>query len=297
MRLQPVLVATLFLMAVSISLQVLADEQAPPIASAPFDAKAAVQFQKDWATYLKVDLETKNSIGMPLRLIPAGEFTMGSPKSETNRDEDEVSHVVRISKPFYLGQHEVTQGEWNAVMKFQPWKGKGYTTEGANHPATHIDWDSADNFCKVLSEKEGKTYRLPTEAEWEFACRAGPTTAYPFGNDDKDLVKSAWFGSNVGENGEKFTHPVNQKLANPFGLHDMSGNVWEWCADWLDEKYYSKSPKSDPQGAASGEKRVYRGGGWIHHSSKCRSAARSGYFPIYKSNAVGFRVVRVLPGK
>ena len=230
-----------------------------------------------------------NSIGMVLLPIPAGTFTMGSPASEKDRDDDETQHQVTLSRPFYMGRTEVTQGQWKKVMGTEPWKGEDYVQEGDDYPAVYISWDDAVAFCKKLSDMEGRTYRLPTEAEWEYACRGGTKTAFSFGNDKRDLGKYAWFIENTYAVNEGYAHPVAQKLPNPFGLHDMHGNVWEWCSDWYDD--YPSTPLRDPQGPDSGSFRVLRGGSWYRGPSRVRCARRDVNSPEYGSGNGGFRLV------
>ena len=189
----------------------------------------------------------ENSIGMVLVPIPAGEFLMGSPETEPGRRDNEVQHQVTLTKPFLLGVHEVTQGQWQAVMGTTPWKGKEFVKEGDDYPATYVSWHDAVEFCRKLSEKEGLEYRLPTEAEWEYACRAGTTTAYSFGDDASELGEYAWYRENARNVGQKYAHTVGQKKPNPWGLYDMHGNVWEWCSDWYGD--YPSGSVTDPQGA------------------------------------------------
>jgi formylglycine-generating enzyme required for sulfatase activity len=229
-----------------------------------------------------------NSIGMKLNLIPAGTFMMGSPASEADRDDDETQHRVTLTKDFYLGTTEVTQGQWESVMGTTPWKGNDYVQEGSNNAASYVSWDDAVEFCRKLSIKEGKTYRLPTESEWEYACRGGTTTAYSFGADAAQLSEYGWFDKNGWDIGEKYAHMVGLKRANGFGLYDMHGNVWEWCSDWYGD--YPTGNVTDPQGAAVGSDRVFRGGSWFHNAGFCRSAYRSYFTPDYRSDVLGFRV-------
>jgi formylglycine-generating enzyme required for sulfatase activity len=193
-----------------------------------------------------------NSIGMKFVLIPAGEFTMGSPENEQGRDSNEPQHKVKITKPFYMQTTEVTQAQWKAVMGNNPSYFKGNDL-----PVETVSWDDAQEFIKKLSAKEGVKYRLPTEAEWEYACRAGSTTKFYFGEDESKLDEYAWYHNNS----DGKTHPVGQKKPNAWGLYDMHGNVWEWCQDWYGADYYKNSPAEDPQGPASAESRVLRGGG------------------------------------
>jgi len=232
-------------------------------------------------------VEITNSIGMKLKLIPAGEFMMGS---ETLSHKS-PQHKVRITKPFCLGVYEVTQADYEEVMGKNPsWfskEGSGAEKvsgkDTSHYPVEQVSWDDATEFCKRLSAKEGKTYRLPTEAEWEYACRAGTRTKYSFGNDDSQLGEHAWYGGNSDEK----THPVGGKKPNAWGLHDMHGNVWEWCADW--HGVYASEEVSDPSGPETGSDRVYRGGGWSFPAGYCGSSFRIGIEPAYRDD-LGFRV-------
>ena len=231
-------------------------------------------------------MEVTNSIGMKLRLIPAGEFTMGSPGTESDRIDNETQHGVSITKPFYLGVTEVTQEQYQKVMGSNPSKFKG-----PQNPVEHVNWSEAVEFCRKLSampaeKTAGHVYRLPTEAEWEYACRAGTATAYGFGDDRSGLGVYGWFGSNSGSK----THPVGEKKPNAWGLYDMHGNVWEWCQDWHGD--YPSGSATDPTGATSGSLRVNRGGGWFYDARFCRSANRSWFTPEGRSSYLGFRVLR-----
>ena len=240
----------------------------------------------------------ENSIGMVLVPIPAGEFLMGSPETELGRQDDEVQHQVTLTKPFLLGVHEVTQGQWQAVMGTTPWKGKQYVKEGDDYPATYVSWNDAVEFCRQLSEKEGLEYRLPTEAEWEYACRAGTTTAYSFGDDASELGEYAWYRENAWDAGQKYAHTVGQKKPNPWGLYDMHGNVFEWCQDWGGD--YPSESVTDPAGPSSGSIRVCRGGSWVSKAEWCRSSLRNGSPPSFGSTAYslhGFRVTCVPSGQ
>jgi len=235
-----------------------------------------------------------NTIGMTLNKIPAGTFTMGSPESEADRVDDETQHKVTITKPFYVQTTEVTQGQWKEVMGTEPWKFKRYVKEGPNYAATDVSWDDAVAFCKQLSAKEGKTYRLPTESEWEYACRAGTTTEWCFGDDMSVLGDYAWYDKNAYYAGERYAHQVGLKKPNAFGLYDMHGNVWEWCNDYFEEDYYKQSPAKDPTGPASGSFRVLRGGSWFHESRFTRSAVRNRSVADLRNPNGGFRLVREL---
>ncbi len=225
-----------------------------------------------------------NSIGMKMVWMPAGEFMMGSPSTERNRRGDETQHRVRLTKGYYLGMHEVTQRQWQAVMGTNPGKFKG-----DDLPVESISWNDAVEFCRKLSAKEGVEYRLPTETEWEYACRAGSTGAYGFGDSDSGLGEHAWYDSNSGYK----THPVGQKRPNAWGLYDMHGNVWEWCQDWY--AAYTGGSVTDALGFPSGVYRVYRGGSWGRYPWDCRSARRDFGSPADRSNSQGFRLARTTP--
>jgi len=238
--------------------------------------------------------------GIKLALIPPGEFLMGSPESEKDRQEKEYQHRVRITKPFYLGVTEVTQGQWNAVMETRPWSGKSCVKEGilSDYAATYVSWEDAVAFCEKLSNKEGVMYRLPSEAEWEYACRAGTTTVYHFGDDASRLADYAWFDENAYDVDEKYAHGVGRKKGNPYGLWDMHGNVWEWCQDWYEEEYYRNSPVDDPWGPKQASCRVLRGGSWLNGGKNGRSAYRYRGQPGDRDSFMtGFRVVRSPSGK
>ncbi|MDY0170460.1 MAG: formylglycine-generating enzyme family protein [Thermoguttaceae bacterium] len=262
---------------------------APPPAVAPFDAKQASRHQQAWAKYLSVPVEKTNSIGMEFVLIPPGEFMMGSPEDEEGRDSGRESpqHRVRITKPFYLGKYPITQQQWQAVMESNPSRFKG-----PKNPVENVRWGDCQEFLRRLNKRAAdprQGFRLPTEAEWEYACRAGTTTRYSFGDDASQLGEYAWYE----DNSDGQTHPVGQKRPNPWGLYDMHGNVYEWCADWFDENYYANSAVNDPAGPSSGWLRVGRGGGWDSLAGSCRSALRSRVRPDALGRLLGFRVVLV----
>jgi sulfatase modifying factor 1 len=221
-----------------------------------------------------------NSIGMKFNKIPAGTFLMGSPESEADRKDNETQHPVTISKAFYMQTTE-------------PWEGRISVKEGPNNAATYVSWNDAVAYCKKLSEQESKTYRLPTEAEWEYACRAGTQTRWSFGNDEKVLGDYAWYDKNANGKGESYAHQVRLKKPNAFGLYDMHGNVYEWCHDYFEEDYYKQSPAKDPTGPTSGSSRVLRGGSWLGRTRYPCSARRS-YFGASGDSRNGFRLVREL---
>lgn len=240
----------------------------------------------------------ENSLGMELAYCPAGEFRMGSAVADESASNDEVpqSRVI-LTQGFYLGRTEVTQGQWKAVMDTEPWKGKKRVREGANYPATYLTWQDAVSFCEALSKKEGRTYQLPTEAQWEYACRAGTTTRYSFGDDATDLKDFAWWGAHAMGNtaAEPYAHQVGQKKANPWGLHDMHGNIVEWCQDSYDEAAYAerRDPIKDPVVTTAGAWKIARGGSWNYYAGPARSAARQGKKPSALNSFTGFRVVLV----
>ena len=228
-------------------------------------------------------LDLGKDVTMDLVHIPAGTFIMGSPKTEKDRRTDEgPQRKVTISKPFFMGVTEVTQEQYEAVMGKNPSKYKD-----PENPVETVSWDAAVEFCKKLSAKTRHSIRLPTEAEWEYACRAGTKTRFYFGKDDKRLGDYAWHKGNSG----KKVHPVAQKKPNAWGLYDMPGSVWEWCADWYEWKYYAKAKAVDPQGATSGIGRVTRGGDWGDSGGFVRSAVRFWAPPGVVSRTIGFRVV------
>jgi len=235
--------------------------------------------------------EITNSIGMKLVLIPKGTFMMGSPESEKGRKENETQHEVTISKDYYLGVYEVTQAQYEKVMGKNPsyFQGAKVGNENADLPVENVSWDDTVEFCKKLSDlpeekKAGRLYRLPTEAEWEYACRAGSKTAFSFGESSESLGDYAWFNGN----GNVQTHPVGEKKANAWGLYDMHGNMGEWCSDWYGR--YPKGAVSDPTGPKEGSNRVFRGGSWYNVAASCRSARRNGDAPSFRVDFLGFRV-------
>ena len=222
-----------------------------------------------------------NSINIEFILIQAGSFMMGSPPNSEERNETPL-HKVTISKPFYLGKYQVTQEQWEAVMGNNPSRFKG-----PKHPVDSVSWNDTQEFIKRLNAKERHNrYRLPTEAEWEYAARAGTTTAYFFGDDSSALSGYAWyFGSS-----DSASHPVGQKPPNAWGLHDVHGNVFELTHDWFGGRYYADSPKTDPKGPSSGAGRVARGGSWSYNAESARSAYREFIMPDSRGGDVGFRL-------
>jgi formylglycine-generating enzyme required for sulfatase activity len=224
--------------------------------------------------------------GMRFVKIAAGCFLMGRDTEVKESSAIELpQHRVCIEKPFYLGETEVTQKQWEAVMGSNPSKYKSLYK-----PVEKVNWNDVQEFIKRLNAQEGgNAFRLPTEAEWEYAARAGTTTLYSFGDNPKDLVDYAWFG-NEGYHGS--SHEVGTKKPNPWGLQDMHGNVWEWVQDWYDPNYYHNSPEKDPKGPDSGQYRVYRGGSWVGKAINLRSALRYSGLPVSRTGDIGFRLLR-----
>ena len=296
-------------------------KQPPPLAVAPFDEKQAKAHQQAWADYLGLPVEREidlpGGVKLTMVLIPPGEFLMGSPEAErqwaleeataTNdnraieRIPTEVLHQVKITRPFYLGKYELTQAQWQAVMGNNPSK-----FQDPSSPVEQVSWDDIQRFLaklntagtrRVPSAKTARAatemkYALPTEAQWEYVCRGGTTTAFSFGDSVAMLGECAWSRSNSGGK----THPVDGLKANAWNLYDMYGNVWEWCMDWDAADYYAQSPPTDPPGPLSGSNRVYRGGGWASHPRSCRSASRNSYVPGHRNDGLGFRLALVPMG-
>jgi uncharacterized protein (TIGR02996 family) len=241
-----------------------------------------------------------NSIGLQLVLVPAGRFLMGSPDNEAHRDPDEGPvREVEISRPFYLGRCQVTQREYEAVTGENPACFSATYKGGPEHPVENVSWPDAESFCQRLSalpeeKKAGRTYRLPTEAEWEYACRAGTTTAFAFGpvltSDQANFDGRHPYGDVPHGAYLQRTTVVGSYAPNAFGLCDMHGNVREWCADWYDENYYTRAQPTDPPGPERGETKVQRGGSWAADGMLCRSGSRVRNLPDERNSIFGFRV-------
>jgi sulfatase modifying factor 1 len=278
-----------------------------------------------------------NGIGQTFVLIPAGKFTMGSPADEPDRDAHENPHEVTLTRDFHLATHEVTIGQFrrfvaetgyqtdaekdgkggmgydDAPAKFAgpdqkyTWKNAGWAVT-FDHPVVNVSFNDAQAFCAWLSKKENKTYRLPTEAEWEYACRAGSQAAFHYGNDPEQLTRFGNIADATAKaklpqlkaavtssDGYVFTAPVGKFEGNAFGLFDMHGNVWEWCADIYDPARYEDGPQRDPTGPPASSKagtlRTFRGGSWDRPPGRCRSAARGGNQPTFRNFILGFRLV------
>ena len=243
-----------------------------------------------------------NSIGMEFVLIPGGVFMMGSPPDEPSRNKDEVQHKVTISKPFYLQATEVTLKQWRALMGkrfFGLFKRRGK----GNNPIVKVSWYDCTDFIKKLNALNEGIYRLPTEAEWEYASRAGSQKAYSWGKDID--CKKAMYSNNTLKSEDCVDYvksrglatdspaPVKSYAPNAWGLYDMHGNVWEWVQDWYGKDY--PDAVVDPKGIESGKERVRRGGSWFKYGRACRSANRNFAHPATKHNTLGFRVVREAP--
>lgn len=230
----------------------------------------------------------ENSLGMKLVLIPAGSFQMGSPPAERWHNPSETLHEVTISKPFYIGAYHVTQKQYEALMGNNP-----SSEQGANHPVNRISWEKAVEFCQWLSEvpeerNVGHQYRLATEAEWEYACRAGSQSSFHFGEKPEDLREYAWYTFNS----QGKLHAVGGKKPNTWGLYDTYGNAWEWCHDWFAD--LGSEAVTDPTGPEAGEGRVIRGGCNLCFPMNLRSASRQKSDPTKGSSLIGFRVVMTI---
>jgi choice-of-anchor C domain-containing protein len=302
---------------------------APAILAAPFDESAATAIQQLWAAQLKAPIEATNSIGMHLRLIPPGEFKMGGRRHANEGPE----HDVAITRPMYVGTYEITKGEFTKFASAMNFKTQAETISGAwviedtpktrkwlsskkhtfhdagfaqdfSHPVVVVSWDDAQAFCAWLSQKEGRRYRLPTEAEWEYFCRAGTTAAAYSGHDEERLTtignvadatasqKFPTWTATRSSDAFLYTSPVGKFRANNFGLFDTIGNVTEWCADLYAADYYTNSPKNDPPGPAAGTKHVARGGSFTNVPS---AVQRRNYTPDHRAFDCGFRVVCDIP--
>jgi formylglycine-generating enzyme required for sulfatase activity len=257
-----------------------------PLAGAPKGTEPSVAPQMMPAPSEPVrHIALGDGVEMTFVLIPAGSFSMGSDEEAGDGDESPV-HAVRISRPFYFGRCEVTQAQWEKIMGANPGR-----FISADLPVDSVSWNDAQVFVAALSRKTGHTYALPTEAQWEYACRAGTTTPWSFGGPPAAAGDFAWWA----ENADGRTHVVETKKPNPWGLYDMHGNVWEWCADWYAKHTYSKTGAVDPRGPAAGESRVLRGGAWGDQPDGMRSATRNCNGPDGANDGIGLRVVLMIP--
>jgi len=261
--------------------------------------KFALRPEKQKGGTLVIDLG--GGVKMELVRIKAGSFMMGSPGSDDQAyDWEKPQHKVKLTHDYYLGKYPVTQEQYEKVTGKNPsyfsagGAGKGRITgmDTKRFPVEQVSWEDARAFCEILSRLSRRKCDLPTEAQWEYACRAGSGTRYSFGDSQEDLKEYAWHQGNSGSR----THEVGKKQPNSWGLYDMHGNVWQWCADRYEKNYYKDSPKEDPQGPTSDTSRVLRGGSWYNHPRTCRSAHRAWVVPSNHSYIVGFRVsVRLDP--
>jgi formylglycine-generating enzyme required for sulfatase activity len=253
---------------------------------------------------LSLGVKTRKT-GIVFRLVPAGSFTMGSPPSEPGRESDETQHKVTLTKPFYCGKYEVTQGQWETVMGSNP---SSFKNAGRDAPVEMVSWEDCQAFLKKLCQMEGVaegTYRLLTEAQWEYACRAGTGGRFCFGDRNSDLHQYGNYcdRSNTGgyswqdkehDDGHNKTAPVGSYRANGFGLCDMHGNVWEWCEDWY-AKYPSGSVTDPLVPRWAGNNPVSRGGSWLYSARYCRSAFRFARSPGDRDFFMGLRIARTIP--
>lgn len=227
--------------------------------------------------------ELQLGVGMEFKRLPAGTFVMGK---KGNKSPNTLLHQVTISKPFDMGIHEVTQKQYEAIMGSNPSQ-----YPGPDNPVDSISWHEANEFCQKLSARPeekaaGNVYRLPTEAEWEYACRAGTSTVFCFGDDESLLGEYSWYKQTA----QSTTHPVGKKKPNPWGIYDMYGNAYEWCHDWFEP--YPSEPVTDPQGPETSRGRVLRGGGFSNSATFCGSGERAYVSPEINRHSYGFRVVR-----
>ena len=248
--------------------------------------------------------------------IEPGVFQMGSPNSESGRDSDEGPvHEVEISRGFWLGKYEVTVGQFRRFVDAtgydagnrcwtyayenndweersgRNWRNPGYA-QSDDHPVVCVSWDDVQAYAGWLSDETGVLHRLPTEAEWEYSCRAGTSTRWSFGDDAGQLTHYAWIGDNAWDVGERYAHAVGMKRPNPWGLYDIHGNVWEWVQDWYGGSYYNSSPRIDPLGPPSGSRRVGRGGAFYKDARDVRSAYRASASPGFRNSDLGVRLLR-----
>ena len=238
----------------------------------------------------------KNSLNMAFCWCPPGHFSMGSPAEETGRSDDEGQVSVHLTRGFWMGQYEVTQDQWKRIMGTAPWKGNINVQEGPKFPVCWVSWTQSVTFCEKLTKlghREGWLPKnwvvdLPTEAQWEYACRAGTSTPFSFGDNSSELGKYAWFTENSTKIGQVFGHVVGEKKGNPWNLYDMHGNVWEWCRDWYSEK---RVGGTDPEVTKPSDGRVDRGGGFACVTEYCRSAQRFRIYPNATLFNLGFRVI------
>ena len=271
----------------------------------PADLQQVQRSQQDWADAVQMPVEIVNSVGMRLRLVPPGSFLMGSQPDEPGRGPDEWLHDVSIRRPFFIGCCEVTQQQYaqvtgNKPSLFRPggaWADRVAGRDTSQFPVDSVNWFDAVAFCRLLSRQEqaehpGRRYRLPTEAEWEYCCRAGSTTLFPAGKDQDGIREYANFRHRESP-GRPL--PVASLEANPLGLHDLHGNLWEWCRDWYGDREPHRQRYVDPRGPLRGTTRVIRGGGYGSGPARVRSAERTADPPSVGDPDTGFRVILEIP--
>jgi len=300
---------------ISVSYQILLITVTTALFSTSCSTESPTNNEEPRSNYTNRDLTLTATLSgdthMEFMWIDGGSFLMGSPLEEQGRSADEVQHQVTLSSGFYLGKYEVTQEQWASVMDTKPWLDASRSQlddiifsemdviSQPNHPVVYVSWDDVQAFIDRLNQTVGKEiYRLPTEAEWEYAARAGTTTRWSFGESERLLGEYAWYAGNRWNVGKKHAQPVGMKRANPWGLHDMYGNVWEWCQDKYGE--YDPSEAIDPQGPTEGLHRVMRGGGFSYDAQSSSSAHRGSDRELlsfgFRSSfhgGLGFRLLRV----
>jgi len=236
------------------------------------------------------------NVPLVLVWVPAGSFDMGrSPNEQDSASNEDPQHSVTLTQGFRIGKYEVTKRQWTALMGTTPWSGYPGVLSNLDSPAVYISWNDAQAFVTALNTYTSQTFRLPSEAQWEYACRAVTITRFYWGDDATytSIDAYAWWSGNAYDANERYAHVVGLKLPNAWGLYDMSGNVYEWCEDWYAANAYPSVPDTDPMGPASGQYRVVRGGSWYDAPTYCRSASRSSYEqPTFTANDVGFRIAR-----
>lgn len=269
----------------TIILPLLAEDcELPPLLADKRYADFRLDYRQGLIDLLKVvGLQSwENKLGMKFALIMPGAFLMGSEDGEEN---ERPVHQVTINRPFYMGIYVVTQGQWKAVMDTEPWKGDPHVQEGNDYPAVNVSWYDAQDFLTRLGAIDDQNaYYLPTEEEWEYSARAGTTTKFSFGDDERDLRLYGWY-RDMTQRGEEYAHPVGSKKPNSWGLYDMHGNVWEWMDNWYYGSY-AASPKLNPI------EKVLRGGGWDYPAYGARSAFRNHLLPSRSNYVIGLRLVK-----
>lgn len=233
-----------------------------------------------------------DDISLDMLWIPEGIYKRGASSNELDRlENEEPQHEVTLTNGFWMSKYEVNKAQWLSVMGTEPWKNQFLVLDEPDSPAVYVSWDDAQTFIDKLNVLTGRSFRLPTEAEWEYAARAGTTTRFYWGDDeDYSVMKEyAWFKDNAFETDEHYAHIVGQKKPNAWGLYDISGNVWEWCQDWY--AYYPTGKHTDPKGPNEGDYKVLRGGSWFFYGGFSRSSRRDHYPPSVRSYEFGFRIV------